>query len=177
MAESPSQAAGSGDSRIALGRITGSFGVRGWVKVLSYTEPPEQILEFPIWRLDLPEGGYRNLTHLEGRRHGKGLVARLEGIEDRDQAIALARQELWIERRELPALKGGEHYQADLVGLEVVNLEGHVLGRVDHFLETGANAVMVVIGAKEHWLPMVPRHVRRVDLGQRRITVDWDPDF
>jgi len=177
MAEPPSQAAGPGDSRIALGRITGSFGVRGWVKVESYTQPPEQMLEFPVWRADLPGGGIRNLTHLEGRRHGRGLVARLSGIEDRDQAMALARQELWIERRELPALPAGEHYQADLVGLEVVNLEGHVLGRVDHFLETGANAVMVVIGEKEHWLPMVPRHVRRVDLGQRRITVDWDPDF
>jgi 16S rRNA processing protein RimM len=176
MAEPPSPT-GPGDSRIALGRITGSFGVRGWVKVLSYTQPPEQILEFPVWRADLPGGGIQKLTHLEGRRHGKGLVARLEGIEDRDQATALARQELWIERRELPALRSGEHYQADLVGLEVVNLEGHVLGRVDHFLETGANAVMVVIGEKEHWLPMVPRHVQRVDLGQRRITVDWDPDF
>lgn len=177
MAEPPSQATGPGDSRIALGRITGAFGVRGWVKVESYTQPPEQILEFPVWRADLPGGGTRNLRHLEGRRHGKGLVARLEGIEDRDQAMTLARQELWIERRELPALKAGEHYQADLVGLEVVNLEGRVLGLVDHFLETGANAVMVVIGEKEHWLPMVSRHVQRVDLGQRRITVDWDPDF
>ncbi|MGB5131653.1 MAG: ribosome maturation factor RimM [Steroidobacteraceae bacterium] len=177
MTESPSQATGQGDSRIALGRITGSFGVRGWVKIQSYTEPPEQMLEFPVWRADLPGGGHRDLTHLEGRRHGKGLVVRLSGVEDRDQAIALARQELWIERRELPALRDGEHYQADLVGLEVVNLEGRVLGRVDHFLETGANAVMVVIGAREHWLPMVPRHVQRVDLGQRRITVDWDPDF
>ena len=177
MAEPPSQAAGPGDSRIALGRITGSFGVRGWVKVKSYTEPPEQILEFPVWRADLPGGGHWNLMHLEGRRHGKGLVARLSGIEDRDQAKALAGQELWIERRELPALKDGEHYQADLVGLEVVNLEGRVLGRVDHFLETGANAVMVVIGEREHWLPMVPRHVQRVDLARGRITVDWDPDF
>ena len=177
MAEPPSQATGQGDSRIALGQITGSFGVQGWVKVRSYTEPPEQILDFPVWRADLPGGGHRELTHFEGRRHGKGLVVRLSGVADRDQAIALARLELWIERRELPALKDGEHYQADLVGLEVVNLEGHVLGRVDYFLETGANAVMVVIGEKEHWLPMVPRHVQRVDLGQRRITVDWDPDF
>jgi 16S rRNA processing protein RimM len=175
MAESPSRAAG--DSRIELGRITGCFGVRGWVKIQSYTEPPEQILEFPVWRADLPGGGHRDLTHFEGRRHGKGLVVRLTGIDDRDQAMALARQELWIERRELPALPGGEYYQADLVGLEVVNLEGHVLGRVDHFLDTGANAVMVVIGAREHWLPMVPRHVPKVDLEQGRITVDWDPDF
>ena len=177
MAESPSRATGAGDSRIELGRITGAFGVHGWVKIESYTEPLEEMLAFPVWRADRPGGGHRDLRHLEGRRHGKGLVARLAGIEDRDQAMALARQELWIERRELPALKDGEYYQADLVGLEVVNLEGHVLGRVDHFLDTGANAVMVVIGEREHWLPMVPRHVPQVDLGRGRITVDWDPDF
>ena len=177
MAESPSRAAGQGDNRIALGRITGSFGVRGWVKLVSYTEPPEQILAFPVWRADLPGGGHRDLRHLEGRRHGKGLVARLTGIDDCDQASALSRLELWIELSELPALKDGDYYQADLVGLEVVNLEGHVLGRVDHFLDTGANAVMVVIGEREHWLPMVPRHVPKVDLERRRITVDWDPDF
>ncbi|MDH4259110.1 MAG: ribosome maturation factor RimM [Gammaproteobacteria bacterium] len=177
MAESPSRATGPADGRIDLGRITGPFGVRGWVKIMSYTVPPEQILAFPVWRADLPGGGHRDLTHFEGRRHGKGLVARLKGIDDRDQAAALARQELWIERHELPALKEGEYYQADLVGLEVVNLEGHVLGRVDRFLDTGANAVMVVIGEREHWLPMVSRHVPNVDLGRRRITVDWDPDF
>ncbi len=177
MAESPSRAAGSGDNRIVLGRITGPFGVRGWVKIESYTEPPEQILAFPVWRAELPGGGHRDLRHFEGRRHGKGLVARLAGIEDRDQAMDLARRELWIERRELPALPDGEYYQADLVGLEVVNLEGRVLGRVDHFLETGANTVMVVIGEREHWLPMVPRHVPKIDLGGGRVTVDWDPDF
>jgi 16S rRNA processing protein RimM len=177
MAESPSRDAGPGDNRVVLGRITGPFGIRGWVKIASYTEPPEQILAFPVWRAERPGGGHRELRHLEGRRHGKGLVARLEGIDNRDQAMALARLELWIERRELPALRDGEYYQADLVGLEVVNLEGCVLGRVDHFLETGANTVMVVIGEREHWLPMVPRHVPKIDLAGGRVTVDWDPDF
>lgn len=177
MADSPSQADRPGTSRIELGRIAAPFGVRGWVKVESYTEPPEQILEFPVWRADRPGSGCRELRHLEGRRHGKGLVVRLAGIEDREQALALARRELWIERRELPALKEGEYYRADLVGLAVVNLEGRVLGRVDHFLDAPANAVMVVVGEREHWLPVVPRHVRRVDLEGGRITVDWDPDF
>lgn len=177
MAEPPSQSTGQAQSRITLGRISGSFGVRGWVKIVSYTVPPEQMLDYPVWRVDLPDGSHRDLRHFEGRRHGRGLVARLGGIDNRDQAMALAPQELWIERRELPALKDGEYYQADLLGFEVVNLEGHVLGRVDHFLETGANAVMVVIGKREHWLPMVSRHVPKVDLLQRRITVDWDPDF
>jgi len=160
-----------------LGRIAGPFGVRGWVKIASFTEPPEQILDFPLWRADWPDGGTRELRHAEGRRHGKGLVVRLEGIEDRDAALALARPDLWIERRELPALKAGEHYWADLIGLEVVNLQGERLGRVDHFLDMPAGAIMVVVGERERWLPTGRDRLIGVDLGDHRITVDWDTEF
>jgi 16S rRNA processing protein RimM len=160
-----------------LGRITGPFGVRGWLKVMSLTDPLEQILDYPSWRVDLPRAGRRELRPLESRRHGKGLVVRFEGIDDRDAAIALGRLELWVERRELPALKKDEYYRADLVGFEVVNLQGQPLGRVDHFLDMPANAVMVVAGVREHWLPLGADQVFRVDLEHGRITVDWDPDF
>jgi 16S rRNA processing protein RimM len=91
--------------------------------------------------------------------------------------MALARGELWMERRELPALGKGEYYRADLVGLEVVNQDDRPLGRVDHFLDLPANPVMVVSGEREHWVPLVPRHLRSVDLERGRIVVDWDPDF
>jgi 16S rRNA processing protein RimM len=177
MPTAPSRDPAREQERIVLGRIAGPFGVRGWVKLQSFTEPPEQILGFARWRVTLAGGGSRELVPLEGRRHGKGLVVRLEGILDRDAAAALARPELWIERRELPALARGEYYRADLVGLEVVNLEEHRLGRVDHFLDLPANPVMVVCGEREHWVPLVPKHLRRVDLGRGRIVVDWDPDF
>ncbi|MGQ0384422.1 MAG: ribosome maturation factor RimM [Gammaproteobacteria bacterium] len=177
MKPAPSRDSAREHERIVLGRITGSFGVRGWVKLQSYTEPPEQILEFPRWRLALPGGGNRDLRPLEGRRHGKGLVARIEGIDDRDGAGALARGELWVERQELPPLGRGEYYRADLVGLEVVNVLERRLGRVHHFLDLPGNAVMVVIGESEHWVPLVPRHLRQVDLARGRIVVDWDPDF
>lgn len=160
-----------------LGRITGAFGVRGWLKVMSFTDPVEQILDYPTWRADLPRAGRRELRPLEGRRHGKGLVVRFEGIDDRDAAIALGRLDVWVERRELPALKKDEYYRADLVGFEVVNLQGQALGRVDHFLDMPANAVMVVAGLREHWLPLGPDQVFRVDLEHGRITVDWDPEF
>jgi len=160
-----------------LGRITGPFGVRGWLKVMSFTDPLEQILDYPIWRVDQPRAGRRELRPLESRRHGKGLVVRFEGIDDRDAAIALGRLDLWVERRDLPALKKGEYYRADLVGFEVVNLQGQPLGRVDHFLDLPANAVMVVAGLREHWLPLGPDQVFRVDLEHGRITVDWDPGF
>ena len=160
-----------------LGRITGPFGVRGWLKVMSLTDPLEQILDYPSWRVDLPRAGRRELRPLESRRHGKGLVVRFEGIDDRDAAIALGRLELWVERRELPALKKDEYYRAGLVGFEAVNLQGQPLGRVAHFLDMPANAVMVVAGVREHWLPLGADQVFRVDLEHGRITVDWDPDF
>jgi 16S rRNA processing protein RimM len=160
-----------------LGRIAGPFGVRGWLKVISYTDPPEQILDFPLWRADQPGGGIRDLQHVEGRRHGKGLVVRLEGIADRDAALALAKPELWIERRELPALKAGEHYREDLIGLEVVNLQGQRFGRVAHFLDMPAGAVMVVVGERERWLPTGPDRLLRIDRANGLITVDWDAEF
>ena len=160
-----------------LGRIIGPFGVRGWLKVMSFTDPLEQLLDYPAWRVDLPRAVRRELRPLQSRRHGKGLVVRFEGIDDRDAAIALGRLDLWVERRELPALKKGEYYRADLVGFEVVNLQGQALGRVDHFLDMPANTVMVTVGEREHWLPLGPDQVFRVDLEHGRITVDWDPEF
>jgi 16S rRNA processing protein RimM len=102
---------------------------------------------------------------------------RIEGVDDRNAAIALGRPELWVTRGALPPLKKGEFYQADLVGFEVVNLGGVRLGRVDRFLDMPANTVMVVVGAREHWLPVGPQQVFRVDSIERRITVDWDPEF
>jgi len=164
-------------TRIVLGRVTGPFGVRGWVKVASYTEPRAQILEYPRWRAEGQGGASRELRHAEGRAHGKGLVVRLEGIEDRDAAIALGKPELWVERTELPALRRGEHYQADLVGFEVVNLQGEHLGRVDHFLDLPANPVMVTVGERERWLPAGPGQLLQVNTAERRITVDWDAEF
>jgi 16S rRNA processing protein RimM len=164
-------------TRVVLGRITGAFGVQGWVKVLSFTEPPEQILDYPRWRADKPGQAARELRPAEGKPHGKGLVVRLEGIDDRDEAIALAKTELWVDRTELPALAKGEHYQADLIGLEVVNLAGELLGRIDHFLDMPASPVMVVIGEKERWLPAGPGQILRVDREQKRVTVDWDAEF
>lgn len=160
-----------------LGRIAGPFGIRGWVKVVSYTDPPEQILDYPVWRADPPGAKRRELRHREGRRHGKGLVVRIDGVEERNGAIALARPQLWVERGDLPTLKKGEFYRADLVGFEVVNLRGQALGRVSHFLDMPANAVMVVVGEREHWLPVGAQQVFRVDPDQGRITVDWDPEF
>ena len=177
MTATPSGPAGPGAPGVTLGRITGPFGVKGWVKVKSYTEPEEGILRYREWHVDVPRGGRRILRPLEGRRHGTAVVARLEGVDDREAAAALGHCDVSVPRSALPPLAEGEYYRADLVGLEVVTTEGHPLGRVDHFVETPANPVMVVMGERERWLPLVARHLRKVDLDAGRIVVDWDPDF
>lgn len=177
MTGDPSGPAGPDDPGVTLGQIAGPFGVRGWVKVKSYTEPVEDILRFPAWQTKLPGGGTRVLKPLEGRRHGEMVVARLEGVVDRDEAGRLARCDVSVPRSALPPLPAGEHYRADLEGLDVLTTTGVVLGRLDHFVETPANAIMVVIGERERWLPLVPQYVKSVDLAARRIVVDWDPDF
>ena len=177
MPVAPSRDAGREQDRVVLGRIAGPFGIRGWLKVASYTDPPAQILDYALWRADLPAGGSRELRHSEGRPHGKGFAVRIEGIVDRTGAEALGRPELWIGRQELPALGAGEYYRADLIGFEVVNLAGQPLGRVDRFLDMPANAVMVVKGEREQWVPIGGQQLFRVDAGRSRITVDWDPEF
>lgn len=160
---------------VELGRIGGAFGVKGWVRLQSFTEPPATILDYEGLRLVGPDGVERDLRIAEARQHGLDLVVRLEGIESRDAARALARAAIVIERGRLPGTAPGEYYWHDLIGLEAVNLQGQRLGRVEHFIDAPANPVMVVQGDREHWLPLVPKHLKSVDLMARRVVVDWDP--
>lgn len=162
---------------VTLGRIVGVFGVKGWVKVKSYTEPAEGILDYGAWHLLGPGATRATVRPLEGRRHGTLVVARLEGVAGRDEAAALAHRDIAVARAELPEPGEGQYYWADLEGLEVVTTEGVALGRVDHFVETPANAVMVVRGERERWLPLVDKHVISIDLDAGRVVVDWDPEF
>jgi 16S rRNA processing protein RimM len=160
---------------IILGRIMGVFGVRGQLKVQSYTDPVESLLDYEYWRLQFPGGKVEPYRLLEGRRGGKGLVVYLEGIGDCDVARLLVGADVLVARSELPEPEKGEFYQADLIGLKVMNEEGKELGRVAHFLEMPAHAVMVVRGETEHWLPVTPQHLRRVDLKAGEVWVNWDP--
>jgi len=164
-------------SKVVLGRISGLFGVRGWVKVYSYTEPRENIAGYHDWYLQC-DGDWRPARVEQGRRHGKGVVVKLAGIEDRDRAAGLIDCDIAVDRDQLPPLPPGEYYWTDLEGLRVVTLEGTELGRVSHLFATGANDVMVVEGERERLLPFVqPDIIRRVDPEQGLIEVDWDPDF
>lgn len=156
-----------------VGRIIGLYGVRGWVRVFSETAPMENILGLSPW---LVAGQRREV--LDGRRHGKGLVARLAGCEDRDQAAALVGAAIAIRRAQLPPPEPDEFYWADLEGLAVTTLGGVALGRVSRLFATGANDVLVVQGERERLVPFVwDQVIRAVDLEQGQILVDWDPDF
>jgi 16S rRNA processing protein RimM len=160
---------------VTVGKVAGLFGVRGWVRIYSYTRPIENILDFSPWYLrDATGWSERHL--MDGRRHGRGLVAVFEGIDDRNGAHALVGQEIAVRRSQLPPSGPGEFYWQDLVGLEVVNAVGEHLGRVDHLMETGANDVLVVHGDRERLIPLVPAHVRRIDPDAGRIEVDWHVD-
>lgn len=166
-----------------LGRIHGLFGVRGWVKVYSHTAPPENILAYPRWLVG-GDGDWRPMRLVDGRVHGKGLVALLaeeehgEPVADRDAAAALVGREIAVPRDSLPPLPEGEYYWADLIGLRVINRGGVELGAVEHVTDTGAHGVLVVAGDRERLIPFVTGEiVDEVDLAAGTIAVDWQPDW
>ncbi len=160
-----------------MGRISGVHGVKGWVRVFSYTEPRENIVNYQPWYLRRGDD-WQPWRLAEGRAHGKGVIARLEDCEDRDQALALMNCEIGVRRDQMPEPAPGEYYWNDLIGLNVVTLQNEQLGRVDHLLETGANDVLVVSGDRERLIPFVlDKVVKQVDLDAGVIQVDWDKEF
>ena len=163
--------------RVVLGRIAAPFGVKGWVKIQSWTKPPEKIIAYRPWLLERG-GAWREWQVAEGRAHGNGAIARLVDVSDRDQAAALAGTNIAVYREQLPALRPGEYYWADLIGLEVRLQDGRSLGRVQGLMATGANDVLVVRGERERLIPFIRGQVvKQVDAGAGLIRVDWDPDF
>ena len=169
---------GSDEKFVLLGKIVGVHGVRGELKLESYTEPRTQIFRYQPW-LMRSVAGEKIVGDCRGRTQGKGLVAELPGIADRDAAAALVGTEIWVMRSALPAPKPGEYYWSDLEGLEVVTVEGVALGRVSHLVATGANDVLIVKDAeRERLIPfLIGQYVTKVNLDAGRLTVDWDPEF
>jgi len=171
----------SDSRRIEVGRLGAAHGVRGWLRVQSFTEPPQRLFEWKLWRLqsqgDGKDGAIREVILLEARPQGNGWIARLEGVEERDAASRLTGQMILVEREALPPAEGREHYRDDLVGFEVKNLEGALLGAVDHYIDTPANAVMVIRGAREYLVPVTAQHLLKVNTESRSLIVDWPEDF
>lgn len=170
---------------VTVGRVLAPYGIKGWVKVQSYTRPPEAILDYRPWWLSANSDWHR-VSLLEGRTQGKGIVVLLEGVVDRSAAEDLKECEIAIEASQLPALPSGSYYWMELEGLTVRTLHGKILGQVSHLFETGANDVMVVkppvdtAGAedrsKELLVPYIRQVIQRVDLTAGIIEIDWDPE-
>jgi 16S rRNA processing protein RimM len=159
---------------IELGSVGAPFGVRGWVKVRSFTDPPERVFEKRRLRLLRPGAAVVEFQIESTGRSAGLLTAKLRGVDDRDQARILTGAAIVVQRDELPPRDDKDFYQADLIGCDVINAEGRHLGVVRYFVDTPAHTVMVVQGEREVWVPAVPKHLQRVDLSARRVFVNWD---
>ena len=163
---------------IPVGRLHGAFGVRGEVKLESYTDPLRAIARYQPWTLRDARGNESLCEGAKVREGGKGLIATLPGIADRDAADALRGVEILVPRSALPPPAPGEYYWVDLEGLRVANREGVDFGVVSHLFDNGANAVLVARGERERMIPFrIPDYVVSVDLDAGTMTVDWDADF
>ncbi len=169
--------------RVKLGRINAAYGLKGWLKVYSDTDPIEQILTYSPWWLRRGEQEIQVEVE-KGRTHGRSLIVLLPGIEDRNQAESMIGHEVWIDSACMPQLESGEYYWHQLEGLQVVNQSDEVLGKVEYLIETGANDVMVVkpgpesIDDTERLIPFVQDEVvKEVNIETATIVVAWESDY
>ena len=170
-----------------MARVLGPFGVQGWVKVKAFTQRPQSLGDFPKWLVGSAED-WREMAVEGFEVHSKGPVAKLAGCEDREGALRLRGRDVAVSREALGEAEEGTIFWVDLVGSEVVDEEGAVLGQVEGLFESGETSVLVVRGlpprgqdskfeVRERMIPFVPRYVKAVDRDAHRITVDWKPDY
>lgn len=168
------------DSRILIGQVSGCFGVKGWLKVFSYSDPRENITTYESWII-----GNKEYKSVQSKKNGKLIVAKLEGVDDKESAQAFIGLNIEIEKQQLSSLDDNQYYWRDLVGLEVSNTEGFVFGNIKSLLETGAHDVMIIKGKNkgdgERLIPYITNRpegntVIKVDLEKNTVLVDWHED-
>jgi 16S rRNA processing protein RimM len=164
---------------VVMGRIVGAQGILGWVKVQTFTEYLDGLLDYDEWYLGNDKQPWRKVDVLEANVHGKILVAKLPGILDRTAAEQCKGLLVAVHRDSLPKQKADEYYWSDLIGMRVVNLADESLGTVDTLLETGANDVLSIRDAqgKEILIPFIASVIRQVSLDKKVISVDWQADY
>ena len=163
--------------RIVVGRISGIYGVRGYLRVISYTRPLKNIFNYEKWWIRQGED-WQDVTLLDSQVLGKGFIAKIQGIDDRDHAREFIDADIAIEQTQLAEVEPGEYYWHDLIGLSVCNQNGKDLGQVRELLETGANDVLVVEGEQRILIPYIKEHyILAIDLDKKMIRVDWDPEM
>jgi 16S rRNA processing protein RimM len=167
-----------------LGHITGIYGLKGWVKVHSDTNPRDNIVTYKSWWIE-QGGSWLECRVLQGRPQGKTIVAQLEGVDTPETAGTLIGANIAISRAAMPEPAEGEYYWADLIGMQVRTVDDLLIGSVLRLFETGANDVVVISderegseGSQEVLVPwLVPDVITDVNVMDRVITIDWDPDF
>jgi len=161
---------------IVMGRVAAPFGVKGWIKIQPFTRTVDALLEYRAWWLGR-DGRWDNSRVEDGAVHGRSLIAKLHGCDDRDAATRLKGMDVAVPRSALPPKADGEYYWTDLIGLEVVNREGVSLGRVTGLMETGGSHVLVVRAERERLIPFAEPVIESVDVGGGRVIVDWRADL
>jgi 16S rRNA processing protein RimM len=162
---------------VVMGKVVAAQGIQGWVKVQTFTEYLDSLLDYDTWYVG-NEQSWRPLQVLEADVHGKVLIAKLEGVTDRTAAERYKGQLVAVPRDDFPEQEEGEYYWSDLVGMAVENLAGEQFGAVDSLLETGANDVLVVRGQNgETLIPFIASVIQQVDVKNKTIRVDWQADY
>jgi 16S rRNA processing protein RimM len=172
------------EDKILLGKVGAVYGIKGWLKIHSFTEEPEAIFDYTPWSLKLG-GKEQSIEITDWRKHNNGLIAKFANIEDRDEAQTFVGSEIFVDESLLPDLPEGEFYWRDLIGMSVVTDKGYDLGQVSDVMETGANDVLVVkanrndgFGKKERLIPYIlDQVIISVSMENKQICVDWDPGF
>jgi 16S rRNA processing protein RimM len=162
--------------RVVLGQVGGAFGVQGWVRIQSHTDPPGNILDYGRWQLGRA-GEWREVEVEDGKVTAKGVLAKLAGVETPEDARLMTGAQIAVGRDELPALAPGEYYWSDLEGLQAVGRSGEMLGRIEEFRTTPGGTVVVIRGERQHWVPFVKERIVSIDLDTRRVVLDWAADW
>ena len=172
------------ENLIIVGKLGSSYGIRGWLRVFSFTEEPDSLFDYKPWYIQRA-GKWQEVEVESFKPHNQDTIVKLKGIDDRDDANLLTNFEIYVNAQDLPDLDEGDFYWKDLIGCKVVTINGYDLGQVSDLMETGSNDVLVVkanlkdaFGAKERLIPFVEEQfIKQVDLSTKQITVDWDPAF
>lgn len=162
--------------KVIVGRIGAPHGVKGWVKIISFTEPTTNILDYQPWLIQ-QKNHWVTVTVDAEQVHANAIVVKLPGCDDRDTAQTYTNADIAITADQLPALETNEFYWHDLIGATVINLQQVTLGVVDHLIATGSNDVMIVKAERERLIPYISQVIKKVDLEAKQIIVDWDADF
>jgi 16S rRNA processing protein RimM len=164
-------------AHVVVGRFGAPYGIKGWLKLVSFTDPVQNILHYRPLRVQRDEH-WHDVPVDEIKSHGKGFVAHVCGVDDRTAAERLTGREIAIPEEALPQTAADEYYWKDLIGLTVVMRNGTALGTVDRLFEVGPHDVLVVArDGEDVMIPFVDAYVREVDLARKRIEVDWDESY